>query len=57
MTPTTTDLDHAEYCLPRPGNDLPRVETFPYSRDDGRVARITRCVECGVQTVVWLGKL
>lgn len=55
MTPT--NLDHMEYCLPRPGNDEPRTETFNYTRDDGMVASIDRCQECGTQTISWLGRV
>jgi len=46
-------LRHEEFCLPRPGSDEPRVESYPYLDDDvatGRsrpVAVVTRCIECG----------
>jgi len=46
-------IRHEEFCLPRPGEDEPRLETYPYLADDlatGRarpVAQVTRCIECG----------
>ena len=46
-------IRHEEFCLPRPGSDEPRVESYPYLADDaatGRsrpVAVVTRCQECG----------
>lgn len=46
-------IRHEEFCLPRPGADGPRVESYPYLADDvasGRsrpVATVTRCIECG----------
>lgn len=46
-------IRHEEFCLPRPGADGPRVESYPYLADDlatGRsrpVAMVTRCIECG----------
>lgn len=46
-------IRHEEFCLPRPGEDGPRVESYSYLGDDlksGRsrpVAQVTRCIECG----------
>ena len=46
-------IRHEEFCLPRPGADEPRVESYSPLGDDlatGRsrpVAVVTRCVECG----------
>jgi len=46
-------IRHEEFCLPRPGEDGPRVESYSYLEDDlksGRsrpVAQVTRCIECG----------
>lgn len=54
---TTEAIRHEPFCLPRPGNDEPRIETFRTERygEDGItvIARptVTRCVECGEQTV------
>jgi len=53
----TTQLRHEPFCLPRPGNAEPRVETFHAERwnDAGTVVVsrpvVTRCVECGTQEV------
>ncbi len=50
---TTTTLEHAAFCLPRAGEDWPRVETYgipTYSQDGTRQVgsiRCQRCVECG----------
>ncbi len=57
MTTATTHIDHEKFCLPRPGADEPRVESFtvPRTGPDGvtRIgqARVTRCIECGSQSV------
>lgn len=46
-------IRHEEFCLPRPGEDGPRVESYSYLADDpksGRsqpTAQVTRCIECG----------
>lgn len=46
-------IRHEEFCLPRPGAEEPRIESFPYYADDmatgrSRVThRVTRCQECG----------
>jgi hypothetical protein len=52
----TTNLKHAEFCLPRPGLDEPRIEQYPapkYAPDGitpaGSVT-VTRCLECGEAT-------
>jgi hypothetical protein len=52
----TTQPNHAEYCLPRPGEDAPRIETYrspKYAQDGitpaGSVLTV-RCVECGNAT-------
>lgn len=49
-------LRHEPFCTPRPGEDRPRIERFRAERTDewGHVASrpvVTRCQECGVQTV------
>ncbi len=57
MTTTTTTIDHEKFCLPRPGADEPRIESFtvPRTAQDGVThigqARVTRCIECGAQSV------
>ena len=49
----TSTIEHADYCLPRPGEDAPRIERYviPTYNAEGtaRVGGITaeRCVECG----------
>ncbi len=53
-----TTIEHATFCLPRPGATEPRIESFTLTRyaDDGITAvafpRVTRCIECGEQVVV-----
>ncbi|MDP9459580.1 MAG: hypothetical protein M3Q22_04750 [Actinomycetota bacterium] len=53
---TTTTLEHSAYCLPRPGEDGPRVESYgvaTYNRDGTAQVgsmRVVRCVECGNAT-------
>ncbi len=49
---TTSALIHEPFCLPRPGNDAPRIETWRATKTgpDGAPAgsvRIERCTECG----------
>ncbi len=57
MTTTTAHIEHERFCLPRPGEDEPRIETFTVARTapDGVThigyARVTRCIECAEQTV------
>ncbi len=54
-TKTAPKLRHEEFCLPRPGADAPRIESYPFYSDGqagGRPAVthiITRCIECGAQ--------
>ena len=55
MTSTST-IEHQRYCLPRPGEQEPRTETFTAERygPDGTVTSrptVERCIECGAQTV------
>ncbi len=52
----TGDLEHEVFCLPRPGSDEPRIESYQADRPgpDGieiaaRVT-VTRCQECGAAT-------
>lgn len=57
MTTATTHIEHEKFCMPRPGEDEPRIETFTVARTapDGVThvgrARICRCIECGSQHV------
>lgn len=52
----TPKVRHEEFCLPRPGSDEPRIESYLHYEDDPRggrstpTYRITRCIECGAQT-------
>lgn len=49
----TAKVRHEEFCLPRPGETKPRVESYVHMGDDpasGRSAPthdVTRCLECG----------
>ncbi len=48
-------FEHAEYCLPRPGADAPRMEKYGsprYNEQNQVVAVVTvlRCQECGAAT-------
>ena len=55
--PAQTTIDaksvrHEEFCLPRPGEDKPRIEGFVAYEDTtaGRsrpAMDVTRCIECG----------
>jgi hypothetical protein len=57
MTTPTQTLEHERFCLPRPGEQQPRIESFVVTRtaQDGVThigyARVTRCLECAAQTV------
>jgi hypothetical protein len=52
----TINLRHAEFCLPRPGLDQPRVEQYraPKTAPDGITpaggVSVVRCLECGNAT-------
>ncbi len=56
MTTSTTIL-HQQFCLPRPGEDEPRIESYQAERTgpDGLTVTarptITRCLECGSMTI------
>lgn len=50
-------LIHEPYCLPRPDEREPRIETYRAERTDtdGRVISrptIVRCQECGARNVI-----
>ena len=56
MTATAAVTDkvrHEDFCLPRPGESKPRIESYVHMGDDpasGRSAPthdVTRCLECG----------
>ncbi len=49
---TTAAFEHAEFCLPRPGEDAPRMEKYgsPRYSEQGQVVGVVtvlRCIECG----------
>ena len=54
---TTAAIEHESFCLPQPGEDKPRTETFRSERTgkDGITVTsrptVRRCIECGAQTV------
>jgi len=54
----TATIEHEPFCLPRPGESEPRIESFPVTRygsdgyPTGSRATVTRCQECGAQTLV-----
>ncbi len=55
MMTTAAAFEHAEYCLPRPGADAPRMEKYGsprYNEQNQVVAVVTvlRCQECGAAT-------
>lgn len=54
--PATTEvraLRHEEFCLPRPGEQAPRIERFTATSDDPTTGKsipthdVMRCLECG----------
>ncbi len=55
-TSTTPGVRHEEFCLPRPEEIEPRLETFPYLQDNPTTGRstkthtVTRCLECGASS-------
>ena len=55
-TAMTVKVRHEDFCLPRPGESEPRVESYVHMGDDpasGRSAPthdVTRCLECGAAT-------
>lgn len=55
-TVTAATLEHKKFCLPRPDEDAPRIETYPLPRykQDGitldHKVTVVRCTECGVAT-------
>lgn len=56
MSTTAPEIEHEPFCLPRPGEGGPRIDSFLADRTDeaGHVTsrpRVTRCCECGAQVV------
>ncbi len=57
-TPSVTAVMHEPFCLPRPGEEEPRMEGYrlPRYADDGTTvvghATIQRCIECAAQVVI-----
>ncbi len=56
MTTTTSEIQHADFCRPRPGEAEPRTESYLAERTNGAGVvtsrpRVTRCIECGEQVV------
>lgn len=55
-TKAADKVRHEEFCLPRPGEQEPRMETYPHMGDDPETGRsapthdVTRCLECGAAT-------
>lgn len=50
--PAEPKISHEHYCMPRPGQEHPRIESFNATRVDRNGAdagsvRVTRCIECG----------
>ena len=52
-TENAPKIRHEEFCLPRPGAEAPRVESYKAYTDDPGTGRSTathtvhRCLECG----------
>lgn len=59
--PLSVPIRHEEFCLPRPGEDKPRLEEYPYLNDDPATGRsyithkVTRCMECGASHYLKIG--
>ncbi len=52
---TTAALEHEPFCLPRPGEDTPRIEKYSayrYNEQGYAVStiQVVRCTECGAAT-------
>lgn len=56
-TATPDKVEHAHYCLPRPGAVEPRMESYSlprYDADGVKVvgyAHVDRCLECGNRVI------
>jgi len=57
MKVTPEMVEHAEYCLPRPGATEPRMEGYSATRYGANGITVAgssvvhRCIECGNRTV------
>ncbi len=56
MTTSTHLVEHASFCLPRPGELEPRIEAFSVAVSDAAGAPlgrrdVVRCIECASETV------
>lgn len=56
-TTTPPAFRHEDFCLPRPGEDAPRIETYRVPIYDGGAGvyptgstEVCRCIECGAAT-------
>jgi hypothetical protein len=58
---TATKIRHEDFCLPRPGANEPRIESFKTYSDDPGTGRsrpthmVLRCLECGAATYQQIG--
>lgn len=49
----TAKVRHEDFCMPRPGETKPRIESYVHMGDDPKTGRsapthdVTRCLECG----------
>jgi hypothetical protein len=49
-------IRHEEFCMPRPGAQAPRIESYIALADDPQTGRsrpthdVSRCLECGAAT-------
>ena len=56
-TSRTDNIEHARFCLSRPGESERRIETYTANRTgpDGVLvvgqATVVRCIECGERTI------
>lgn len=56
VTTTAPKIRHEEFCLPRPGMDEPRIESYVHTDDDPKTGLsrpthdVSRCLECGAAT-------
>lgn len=52
-------IRHEDFCLPRPGAEEPRTESYDYLDDSTGASRpthkVTRCLECGAANYKQIG--